>query len=137
MQRVAFLPSTNTHQTSQNIQQVAFGVCCFEKSCSRLRDRYGILHSLLTEQPQSPAIPGGRDEMKIEDLNSIGIAIEASRFGIDEVILLADNSKQGDARVTVYRVGDVRVADTNGDPVWEESDPSAFKDILDAEGFSL
>lgn len=75
--------------------------------------------------------------INVEDINSIGIAAEARKAGISTVTKLGDNGKSGDDRVTVYRFGDVRVADTNGDPVWEESDHAAFAELLASEGISL
>ena len=75
--------------------------------------------------------------ISIEDINSIGIAVEARKAGITTVTLLGYNGKSGDARVTVYQLGDVRVADTNGDPIWEESDHAAFAELLESEGISL
>jgi hypothetical protein len=77
------------------------------------------------------------NEISIEDINSIGIAVEAREAGITTVTKLGDNGKTGDARVTVYRLGDVRVADTNGDPVWEEQDHAAFAELLETEGIAL
>ena len=75
--------------------------------------------------------------ISIKNLNSIGIAVEARKVGLHTVTKLGDNGKSGDARVTIYQLGEVRVADTNGDPVWEESDPSGFLELLDAEGIKL
>lgn len=75
--------------------------------------------------------------ISIENLNSIGIAVEARKAGITTVTKLGDNGKSGDARVTVYQLGDVRVADTNGDPVWEEADHAGFAELLESEGISL
>ena len=77
------------------------------------------------------------NEISIEDINSIGIAVEAREAGITTVTKLGDNGKTGDARVTVYQLGDVRVADTNGDPVWEEACRATFADLLESEGISL
>lgn len=75
--------------------------------------------------------------INVEDINSIGIAVEAHKAGISTVTKLGDNGKSGDARVTVYQLGDVLVADTNGDPVWEESDSAAFAELLESEGINL
>jgi len=75
--------------------------------------------------------------MNIDQINSIGIAIAARESGITSATVLGTNGKSGDARITVYQIGDVRVADTNGDPVWEESDRAAFAELLDCEGISL
>jgi hypothetical protein len=72
--------------------------------------------------------------MKIEDINSAGIRAQGRKDGISEVTKLGDNGKSGDHKVTIYQFGDVRVADTNGDPVWEESDPESFAEILEQCG---
>lgn len=73
----------------------------------------------------------------ISSINSRGIYRQAKIDGIETVTHLGDNRKQGDARVTVYQFGDVRVADTNGDPIWEESDHAAFAELLETEGIKL
>ena len=75
--------------------------------------------------------------ISIEDINSIGIAVEARKAGITTVTKLGDNGKTGDARVTIYQLGDVRVADTNGDPVWEEQCRATFADFLESEGIDI
>ena len=75
--------------------------------------------------------------ISIENLNSAGIVIEARKAGLDTVTKLGTNGKTGDAKVTIYRFGAVRVADTNGDPIWEESDPSSFAELLESEGINL
>ena len=73
----------------------------------------------------------------ISNINSRGIYRQAKIERIETVTKLGDNRKQGDARVTVYQLGDVRVADTNGDPIWEESDHAAFAELLECEGVKL
>lgn len=73
----------------------------------------------------------------ISSINSRGICRQANIEGIETATLLGHNGKLGDARVTVYQLGDVRVADTNADPVWEESDHAAFADLLESEGIKL
>jgi hypothetical protein len=40
-------------------------------------------------------------------------------------------SGTGNDRVIIYQIGYDRVAETNGDPVWEESDPCGFADLLE------
>ena len=77
------------------------------------------------------------ENISTENINSIGIAVEARKAGITAIIKLGDNGKNGDARVTVYQLGDVRVADTNGDPVWEESDHAVFAELIESEGIAL
>ena len=75
--------------------------------------------------------------ISIDNINSAGIAAEARKAGIYTVTKLGDNGKTGDARVTIYQLGDVRVADTNGDPVWEESNSATFAELLESEGIAL
>jgi len=78
-----------------------------------------------------------RSAMRIEDCRSIGIRVEARNAGITEIDVLGDNGKNGDARVTIYEVGGVRVADTNGDSVWEEEDEAVFAELLEEEEIEL
>ena len=40
-------------------------------------------------------------------------------------------------RVLVFYLQGVRVAATNGDPVWEESDAAAFAELMATEGIEL
>ena len=75
--------------------------------------------------------------MKIRDCKSVGIRSEAAKLGIEEIELIADNGETGDARVEIYQVGPVRVASTNGDPIWEEEDPRAFAEFIEIEGLEL
>jgi len=75
--------------------------------------------------------------LNIDDINSAGITAEARKAGIATITKLGDNGKSDDARVTIYQLGDVRVADTNGDPVWEEQDGVAFAELLESEGIAL
>jgi hypothetical protein len=55
-------------------------------------------------------------KIAIENINSAAITAQARKNGITEVTKLASGPN-----VTIYQCGDVRVADTNADPVWEES----------------
>ena len=77
------------------------------------------------------------NKISIDDINSCGIAREARKAGITSATLLGHNGKSGDARVTIYQIGDVRVANTNGDAVWEESDHAKFAELLESEGINL
>ena len=78
-------------------------------------------------------------EINICDLNSRGIIAEAMAQMIETVTLIGvydnpDHPDSNDWRIRVYEVGGVRVADTNGDPVWEEDDPEAFSMLLKEYG---
>jgi len=77
------------------------------------------------------------NQISIDDINSGGIARAARKAGIATATKLGHNGKSGDARVTVYQLGGVRVADTNGDPVWEEQCRVTFAELLESEGISL
>lgn len=60
----------------------------------------------------------------------------AAKIGCDTEFL-GDNGKSGDERVVIYRLGSIRVAETNGDPVWETVNPDLFEDLLQSEGIKL
>ena len=71
--------------------------------------------------------------VQVEDVNSRGIEIECEKLGLTEIELLATDGN-GDNRIRVFQVGPVRVMDTNADPVWEESDPQGFAEVLEERG---
>jgi hypothetical protein len=72
-------------------------------------------------------------KIAIEDINSAGITAQARKDGITEVTKLASGPN-----VTIYQYGNVRVAETNGDPVWEESVAGEdWQAMLDEEGIEL
>jgi len=73
----------------------------------------------------------------IDSIISAGIRNAARKAGITSIERLGDNGKTGDAKVVIYRLGEVRVAATNGDPVWEESDPAGFAELIESEGIAL
>ena len=73
----------------------------------------------------------------ITEINSHGIVSECGKMGVDHVELLAEGHSDGnwgnsDSRVRFYLIGFRFVADTNGDPVWEENDPLAFDELAEA-----
>ena len=96
-----------------------------------------VMHKQRQSRPSKTKTKMTSEIISIENLNSAGIVAEARRAGLSTVTKLGDNGKSGDARVTIYQLGDVRVADTNGDPVWEESDSATFAELLESEGISL
>ena len=68
-------------------------------------------------------------------INSAGIVYEASEAGLSTVDFIGefhhpDHPGSADWSIRLYFVGDVCVADTNGDPVWEQDDPAAFAELL-------
>lgn len=76
------------------------------------------------------------ETIHISEVNSVGIISEAKAAGLNIVQLLGefehpDHPGSGDWSIRLYDVGGVRVADTNGDPVWEEDDRSAFEELLE------
>jgi len=62
-----------------------------------------------------------KTQIAIEDINSCGIQAQAKLDGITHVTLIGDNGERGDKKITIYQFGGTKVADTNGDPIWEES----------------
>jgi hypothetical protein len=65
----------------------------------------------------------------------LGAAIRSQFPDAVNAYLLADAGR-GDDRVTIYQIGCVRVANTNGDPVWEEADPCEFAELLAFAGIN-
>ena len=72
----------------------------------------------------------------VASINSAGIRRQAARLGLSEIEEIG-SAGAGDGRVTLYRLGDVHVATTNGDPVWEEDDPAGFVAWLAEIGIDL
>ena len=84
-----------------------------------------------------PADFSPKDGIQVAEINSAGIVSECEKMGIESIELLAEghsdgNSNNSDSRVRFYMAGCVRVADTNGDPIWEEDDPRAFAELIEA-----
>ncbi|MCK9326580.1 MAG: hypothetical protein M0P69_13900 [Bacteroidales bacterium] len=78
-----------------------------------------------------------QDGIPITDINSHGIVSECEKLGITHIELLDEGHSDGDtnnpnSRVRFYLVGCVRVADTNGDPIWEEDDFATFAELIKA-----
>lgn len=85
-------------------------------------------------------------DIEIANFNSAGIRAEAARSGVTHMRHLgsgyAGGSDDADARVDFYalnhpKFGEFRVADTNGDPVWEECDAQAFADLAEECGVEI
>ena len=80
--------------------------------------------------------------VNVSEINSAGILAEALRSGITTATLLGmyehpDHPGNNDWQITIYRLGDVRVADTNGDPVWEEDDQQVFAELIEEYEITL
>lgn len=71
------------------------------------------------------------ETINIYDINSTGIQAQGEIDGITELEIIGGNGKTGDAAITAYWFGPVRVINTNGDPIWEESDPEAFAAMME------
>ena len=76
-------------------------------------------------------------EYTLGQMQQISIGIAHEMEPTDIAVAVADNGKSGDARVVVYFLNGVRVAATNGDPIWEESDLAAFAELLASQGITL
>lgn len=81
-------------------------------------------------------------DIAIADFNSAGIRAVARELGITHMRLLGI-SGEGDHRVGFYalphprRGWEIRVANTNGDPVWEEEDAQEFAELAEECGINL
>lgn len=74
----------------------------------------------------------------IEDINSTGIQAEADKHAITHATFI-DEGGEGENYITVWELTGAdgigfRVADTNGEPVWEEADMEIFADLLASVG---
>ena len=72
-----------------------------------------------------------------EQMSQISLGIAAEMTDTDTAELLGTNGKRGDASVMIFSVRGVRVAATNGNPVWEEADEAAFAELMESEGIKL
>ena len=77
--------------------------------------------------------------IKIQDINSAGITAQAKIDGITELTHLGtyehpDHPGSNDWTIRVYDFGGVKVADTNGDPVWQENCPNAWRHLMQSYG---
>ena len=75
------------------------------------------------------------ETIHISKINSAGIATEAKKANLSTVEFIGeydhpDHPGSKDWSIRLYFVRDTCVADTNGDPVWEEDDPAAFAALL-------
>lgn len=87
-------------------------------------------------------------DINISEFNSAGIRNEAQQNGITHMREIGGGQYEGcegaDAYVGFYAMPDpnfpgaeVRVANTNGDPVWEEADPAVFAELAQACGVTI
>ena len=76
--------------------------------------------------------------IKIEKINSSNILEEAIKAGETHLELIASEG-EGDRAIAVYWFPEtgIRVINTNGDPIWEENDPTGFHDTLKEYGIEL
>lgn len=76
--------------------------------------------------------------ISIENINSSSIVSEAEKAGETHLELLAAEG-EADRAIAVYsfpKTG-VKVINTNGDPIWEDNDPTGFADTLEEYGIEL
>ncbi len=86
-------------------------------------------------------------DIEIAEFNSSGIRAEAKKAGITHMRKIGGGFVEGheneaDWYVGFYAIphpkyGDFRVANTNGDPVWEENDAQAFADLAEQCGVEI
>lgn len=75
-------------------------------------------------------------EIEIAEFNSAGIRAEAAKHGITHMRYLGGNNEIGIYALPLQNGAEIRVANTNGDPVWEEADTQEFAKLLEEIGFS-
>lgn len=78
----------------------------------------------------------------VDDINSAGIRAACEKEGIDQIALIGryehpEHPGSNDWAIRLYAISDWRVADTNGDPVWEVADPAEFATLLADYDISL
>jgi len=85
-------------------------------------------------------------EIEIAEYNSSGIRAIARQAGISHMRLIGSgylpgHEDQPDYRITFfalpYQGYEMRVADTNGDPIWEEEDQQYFAELAKSVGVTL
>lgn len=74
-------------------------------------------------------------EISVDDIASAEIKSLAQSDGLKTITLLAtldhpDHPGAADYRLRIYELGGARVAETNGAPVWEESDPAGWAELI-------
>lgn len=80
--------------------------------------------------------------IKINDYNSASIKAIASKLGVTHMELIGEGHADGDTNnpnslIRFFKIGETRVADTNGDPIWEEEDMQAFAELADECGVEI
>lgn len=86
-------------------------------------------------------------DIEIAEFNSAGIRSEAEALGITHMRSIGGGYAAGHEGQADYYVGfyamphphgwEFRVANTNGDPVWEEADQQAFTELAESCGVEL
>jgi hypothetical protein len=77
-------------------------------------------------------------DVEIAEYNSAGIRTVAAEIGATHMRKIAAGDMNG-ARAILFAMHtkdgyEIRVLDTNADPVWEEEDPSVFAETLQEYG---
>jgi len=84
--------------------------------------------------------------INIENINSAGITSEMRRVGATTATLIGSGEWEDgnpNTRCTFFAITnpesgfEFRVADTNGDPAWEEEDIGAFAELAESCGVEL
>lgn len=74
-------------------------------------------------------------EISADDITSSEIKSLAQIAGVKTITLLGvfdhpDHPGADDYRLRIYDFGGVRVAETNGAPVWEQADPAGWAELI-------
>ena len=82
-------------------------------------------------------------DIEIAEFNSAGIREVAAEIGATRMRKIATGSfdtGSGEVGATLYAIpdgsGEIRVLDTNADPIFEDADPCAFAEALECYGIA-
>lgn len=73
--------------------------------------------------------------IKIKDINSAEIQSEMKRQGIEKIKYIGkfwhpEHSDSNDYAIEIYEYKGMKVAATNGNPIWEESDFEIWEEMM-------
>lgn len=114
----------------------------------RVLDEIEVAHLIVggyyTSAAAAVAAAAGYD-VEIAEYNSADIRYEGAQVGATHMRLIGEGyhlgRQEADAKVRFFAIpgphGEFRVADTNGDPVWENNDPQGFAELAESCGVEI
>ena len=92
----------------------------------------------LVIESECPTLNDQEYTLEISKYNSADIRRIAEKAGVETMKLIGEGHSDGDlnncnSRVSFFELSDgMRVADTNGDPIWEDEDASIFAELAES-----